>query len=211
MEKYVIGLMVGEGLIKAIDDIVFKEKNSFETKYGELVEDAKCYKLIPLQNPIDNKELADIKKLLKTHEESNDEKYAYRFVCVGEEGGFCELSNPAGLEAFIDLYPKTSVEFPITFGRYEDPSKYLCEVMEKYYEIDEEAASEVMCEVLMDETVTTHGMYDELASAYMHHSNDLSFLDGLNRGIGILTGCNIADLTRKAYYVTQERQTAAEE
>jgi hypothetical protein len=210
MEQHVIGLMVGEGFIKTIDDIVFGDGNAFEKRYGQLIAGAKCYKFETWKNPVDIKELADIKKLLKAHEESNDEKYAYKFVCVGEEGGVDELANPAGLEAFIDLRPRTSVEFPIIFERYEDPSKYLDEVTKRYYEIDEEVAAEIMSEVLMDETVTSCGMYDELASAYIGHSDDLSFLDGLNRGISILTGCNIADLTEKAYYATEERHKGEE-
>lgn len=205
MEQHVIGLMVGEGFIKPIDDIVSGEGNALEKIYCQHIADAKCYKLKTWKNPVDIKELADIKKLLKAHEESNDERYAYKFVCIGEEGGVDELTNPAGLEAFIDLRPRTSVEFPIIFERYEDPSKYLDEVTKRYCEIDEEVASEIMSEVLMDETVTTCGMYGELAGAYIRHSDDLSFLDGLNRGISILTGCNIADLTRKAYCATEER------
>ena len=112
-EWFQIGLQAGKKAAEKVDvynkDMMCTLEGRKELKNGSVI-----YKWCMKWNPGLYKEEEGLIELLKGMDE-NDEDYAYKMVCVGEEGSQDFYSNELGSDIFDELYEDHTVVFPEPF------------------------------------------------------------------------------------------------
>lgn len=121
--------------------------------------------------------------------------YAYKLICVGDEGGSDEYANEYGADYFDCLYDGSELVLPEEFNESDEQHEtidILNELMEQNY--DREVSSDELSQLLMDDHITTSYVFENLACEYLHGSKE--YREGIDKALYCLLSYNMKDVAK---------------
>lgn len=78
-------------------------------------------------------------------------------------------------------------------------------IQEALKEGDKEVSADVMADLLMDDSNSSYEMFEELATAYVNHTDE-AYRKGLNDACSVLTGYYLERIADDILELTQEKK-----
>ncbi len=164
-----------------------KEQLHFEKK-ATLTDGSSLYVWSAMWVPYRYDSQQKLLDILASFKNAEDVESAYKLIIQDDEEGFEIRSNTPGEDEFTELYITNELKLPQT-----EEKKDLISRIEKALEnTTVEETSEKMAGLLMDDSISTYKMFEDLSSRYLDGSTE--FREGMDTALQIITLMSLAEI-----------------